>query len=248
VLAESNIEFPLSNGNLPTVAIHDACPTRYETGIHDSIRSLVTSMGYPIEELPLSREKTECCSYGGHMWLANPPLAQKAVTRRINESSQPYVTYCVMCRDMFLRQGKPSLHILDLLYSNSNISLDTMIKSPDYSTRHENRAKLTKKLLSDLWGETMDDPNEIERLNLLISDEVRAIMEDRHILVEDIQQVIAHARKTGMVLYNQKNDHILAYYCPTYVTYWVEFTRQGDAYQIHNTYSHRMKIEDGTQS
>ena len=50
------------------------------------------------------------------MWLANPELAAKAVQRRIAESPHDYVTYCAMCRDFFARQGKPTLHLLDLIY------------------------------------------------------------------------------------------------------------------------------------
>ena len=52
---------------------------------------------------------TECCSYGGVMWLANPELAEKVVQRRIEASPVDYVTYCAMCRDFFARQGKPAL-------------------------------------------------------------------------------------------------------------------------------------------
>ncbi len=67
----------------------------------------------------LSREKTECCSYGGNMWLANRDLAKKVVERRVTESPLDYVTYCAMCRDFFAAQGKRTLHVLDLIYNRT---------------------------------------------------------------------------------------------------------------------------------
>jgi hypothetical protein len=70
-------------------------------------------MGCPVQELANSREKTECCSYGGVMWLANRPIAEQVVQRRIAESELDYVTYCAMCRDFFARRGKRTLHLLD---------------------------------------------------------------------------------------------------------------------------------------
>ena len=85
-----------------TIAVHDPCTTRCEPRIQDSARAVIHRMGYAVEELQLSRERTECCSYGGVMWLANRPLAEAVVRRRMAESSLDYVTYCTVCRD-FLR-------------------------------------------------------------------------------------------------------------------------------------------------
>ncbi len=228
-----------------TFAIHDPCTTRYETRLHDSIRNLVSSSGYQIEELPLSREKTECCSYGGLMWLANRPLSQKVINRRINESPHPYLTYCVMCRDFFLKQGKPAYHILDLLF---NPSLENFTYSPpDYSERHANRENLRKRLLQDVWDEKMSDNRE-PIFNLRISEDVKKILEERLILEEDIQNVLRHASATGLSLVNPATKHLLAYFCPAYVTYWVEYSLDGDTYTIHNAYSHRMTIVEGERS
>ena len=89
-------QFPARGFSAP-VAVHDPCSTRYETHIQDSVRNILQKMGCEIQELPLSREKTECCSYGGLMWLANRPVAEKVVQRRIAESPLDYVTYCAMC-------------------------------------------------------------------------------------------------------------------------------------------------------
>jgi hypothetical protein len=229
-----------------TISIHDPCTTRYESSIHKSVRNIVNNLGYQVSELPLNREKTECCSYGGLMWLANPELARKVVNRRINESQYPYITYCAMCRDFFNRQGKTTYHILDLLLNNKQELPPPVVV--DYSQRHSNRISLKKRMLKEVWKEEMEPIENIFPFELNISDQVRTIMEERHILIEDVQKVLSHADKTGLTLENKSNGHILAYYCPAYVTYWVEYTKTDDMYVIHNTYSHRMAIDEGSKS
>jgi Fe-S oxidoreductase len=227
------------------VSIHDPCTTRRERSIQDSVRRILDRLGYQIEELPLSRDKTECCSYGGLMWLANRALAKAVVQRRIAESPLDYVTYCAMCRDLFAAQGKRSLHLLDLLYEADPESR-AVRASPGYSQRHENRARLKRKLIKEVWGEEMPGSRYYEKITLNIPPEVQSRMEERLILVEDIQQVIAHAESTGKKLLNPQTGHFLAYHRPGNVTYWVEYSPapKGHGFAIHNAYSHRMLIEE----
>jgi NADPH-dependent glutamate synthase beta subunit-like oxidoreductase len=229
------------------VSIHDPCTTRHESQIHESVRRLVRQSGYRIEELPLNREKTSCCSYGGDMWLANRELSQKVVERRIAESDADYLTYCAMCRDFFAARGKPTLHLLDLLFE-SNPQARATRQGPGFSQRHENRARLKRKLLKEVWGETMPEKESYESIHLIISKEVQQSLEDRLILVEDIQKVIEYAERTGRKLRKPQTDRLLAHYKPTRVTYWVEYSLQGDAFVIHNAYCHRMEIGEDVKS
>jgi Fe-S oxidoreductase len=223
------------------VSIHDPCSTRYESQIHESVRRLVGKAGYKVEELPLNREKTSCCSYGGEMWLANPALSKKVIDRRIAESPADYLTYCAMCRDFFAAHGKPTLHLLDLLLGYDPKTAAAR-RAPGYSQRHENRARLKQKMLKEIWGETMPSNENYEAIQLVISGEVQQILEDRLILVEDIQQVIAYAERTGQKLRQPQTGRMLAHYKPTRVTYWVEYSPRGEAFEIHNAYSHRMEL------
>jgi glutamate synthase (NADPH) small chain len=234
-----------STDNL-VVSVHDPCTTRYESDIHDSARNIITQLGYTIEELPMSREKTECCSFGGLMWFANRELAQDVIRRRISESNADYVTYCAMCRDFFASQGKRTLHILDLMFGDD---IQTLAErdNPGYSLRHENRARLKRKLLQELWGEEMPDREEYEAIVLEIAPDVAELMEDRLILIEDVQRVIGTAEKTGRRLLNPDTGHFLAHYRPTAVTYWVEYSPKGEAFVIHNAYSHRMEIAEAQE-
>ncbi|MEI2659684.1 MAG: hypothetical protein V9G11_06880 [Bifidobacterium adolescentis] len=115
------------------------------------------------------------------MWLTNRELAEKVVRRRIGESELDYVTYCAMCRDFFAGRGKPTRHLLDLIYGQQD---DWQAKrGPDYSQRHENRARLKRRMLKDIWGEEMDGQAEYESIKLVISEPVRERLETRLILV-----------------------------------------------------------------
>ena len=240
--------FPARTASLDkkgVVSIHDPCTTRGERTIQDSVRRILDRLGYQVEELPLSRDKTECCGYGGLMWLANRSLARKVVQRRVAESPLDYVTYCAMCRDLFAAQGKRTLHLLDLLFE-ADTELQAVRAGPGYSQRHENRARLKRKLIKDVWGEKMPGSQDHDKITLNITVDVQARMEERLILVEDIQQVIAHAEGTGKKLVNPQTGHFLAHHRPGNVTYWVEYSPvlQGDGFVIHNAYSHRMLIEE----
>jgi Fe-S oxidoreductase len=227
------------------VAVHDPCSTRHEAQLQESARAIIRRLGYTIEELPLNRARTECCSYGGVMWLANRPLAEAVVQRRIAASPADYVTYCSVCRDFFAARGKPALHLLDMIYA-PDPAAQAQRASPDFSQRHENRARLKRRLLKQLWGETMDGTQPgYAGINLVMSDEVRARMERRLILVEDIQRVIDQAERTGQRLRDPGTGHLLAYFKPTAVTYWVEYAPEGEVFVVYNAYSHRMEITEG---
>ena len=91
----------------------------------------------------------------------------------------------------------------------------------------------------------MDEQASYEAIQLTMTEAVQQRLEERLILVEDIQQVIEYAERTGRKLKQPNTGHFLAHYRPTSVTYWVEYAPQGEVFAIHNAYSHRMElIED----
>ena len=55
----------VGKGSDLTIAVHDSCPTRDVTPIHDGIRWIMKELGYAVEEPPHTREKTRCCGFGG---------------------------------------------------------------------------------------------------------------------------------------------------------------------------------------
>jgi Fe-S oxidoreductase len=100
-----------------SIAVHDSCPTRDVAQIQNGIRSIMNSLGYPVEEPPDTRETTRCCGFGGMVVPANPDLALKVMRRRTAEvKSDVMVTYCAACRESMVHGGKKALHILDLVF------------------------------------------------------------------------------------------------------------------------------------
>ena len=226
-------------------AVHDPCTARHHTTAQDSVRSILHKLGYETSEPALSRNVTECCGFGGLMCFANRDLAKRVVQRRIDATPHPMLAYCAMCRDRFASQGKPTLHVLDLIFRSDgqNSARD---KGPDYSQRRENRARLKRSLLTELWNEVVGVTQEsYQTITLHIDDHVRELMEERMILVEDIQQVVQWAEETGRKLVHRETGNALTHYRPGTVTFWVEYSPMEDGFAVHNVYSHRMLVEEG---
>ena len=84
-----------------------------------------------------------------------------------------------------------------------------------------------------------------EQLRLLLSDEVERLLNDRRILWDDVQKTIHQAEATGEKFVNPSLGRSLACLRPGRVTYWVEYSRAGDGYEVHSAYSHRMEFKRG---
>ncbi|MFR1532388.1 MAG: heterodisulfide reductase-related iron-sulfur binding cluster [Bilophila wadsworthia] len=108
-------------GGVPTLSIHDPCSARHDEAWLRSVRSLLSKRGVPFEEPRLSGETTPCCGYGGLTWDANPQLASAIAADRAGQLEHDAVTSCIMCRERLVAEGKPSLHMLDLLYPGESL-------------------------------------------------------------------------------------------------------------------------------
>ena len=97
--------------------IHDSCPTRNVSGIHDGIRWILDQLGYKYAEPPHTRENTRCCGFGGMVVPANPDLALRVMKKRTGEFETDYVVaYCAACRESMVKGEKKAVHILDLIF------------------------------------------------------------------------------------------------------------------------------------
>lgn len=235
--------FPTNNGIKENHAlnVHDACTTRYNEKIHDSIRNIASNLGYTIEELKFSKEKTKCCGYGGLVYFANKEQSQEFIKDRVKESSSDYLVYCSMCKDLFISEGKKTFHILDLIYGE-DLEKISLRKSPTLSKRHENRTALKIDLLKKFWNEEINDLKKDYGLKLIISDNVQEQMEDRLILLEDVEKVIFNSQKNKQRFFNPESLHYLSKMRLSNVTYWVEYEEKDYSVLIHNVYSHRMEV------
>ncbi|HWR09023.1 pyridine nucleotide-disulfide oxidoreductase/dicluster-binding protein [Sporomusa sp.] len=221
------------------LAIHDSCTTRDEVELQNSVRSIIGKLGQQMEELPLNRDTTVCCGYGGLMIYANREVAHKVINRRIKESESDYLTYCVMCRDNFASQGKRVFHLLDLIFGRDLNHLAEQA-GPGYSARQENRARLKTTLLREIWGERAMEAQ--AKFKVIIPDSVLHIMEERMILADDVARVIEHAETSGNKLKDPESGYYIAYFQPANVTYWVTYQPQDDGFVVHNAYCHRLII------
>jgi len=63
----ADLDLPVQSSSVSGVklAVQDACTTRHEPVIHDAVRHILTRLGYDLEELPYSKERTKCCGFGG---------------------------------------------------------------------------------------------------------------------------------------------------------------------------------------
>lgn len=234
---------PISNKIKETYVlnVHDPCTTRHNGQIHQSIRSIASTLGYTIEELKFSKEKTKCCGYGGLVYFANKEQSEEFIKDRVTESDYDYLVYCSMCKDLFVTEGKRTFHILDLIYGE-DLEKISLRKGPTLSKRHENRTLLKINLLKKFWNEEVNDLTKDYDLKLKILNNVQKQMEDRLILLEDIEKVILSSRKSGERFLNPESLHYLARMRINNVTYWVEYEEDNDEVLIHSVYSHRMEV------
>ena len=244
LLAERGLPAGAASGAGQTVSIHDPCAARHATGVQDSVRQIVTQLGYAIAELPRSRERTTCCSYGGAQWLANRQVAHTVVQRRVDEGPDDYVTYCATCRDFLAGHGKRTLHVLDLVFADP--AARAARPDPGWSQRRANRAGLKRRMLADVWGEPMETSAVDRGPRLSVSAAVAAKLEERLILLDDVRFVIDQAERTGRKFLRPENEHLLASGRRGAVTFWVEYAPEGEAFVVYGAYSHRMAVADAT--
>jgi Fe-S oxidoreductase len=221
----------------PVMVLHHACGARHNDVIKNRVRELAAKTGITIHE-GTPEERSPCCGYGGLMPFANAPASEGftevALEQLSGDRDASLLTYCVNCRDRFRVKGRDAYHLLELLYPDSP---ELPWKAPTWSRRQENRAKLRRELLRDLWGEKIE---EAPLMELIIDDELERKIERTHILHSDISAAISRAEAEQTKLQDPRTGHFLASHRPANVTFWVEYVPEGGGFHVYNAYSHRM--------
>lgn len=240
------LQLPVATNHDPTqpLTLHDPCTTRHQPDVRSHVRSLCTKLGLQIIDHEYHGELADCCGYGGLMQFANPPLGGKAAHVKAERSELPGLAYCAMCRDNLAAAGAPVAHLLDYIFVETEAEDPLNRKNPGFSARHENRARLKEQLLAELWGEATSSVRAHQKIRLVLSQEIIDLLNNRHILEEDIKKVILCAEQTGKHMINPDNNHRLVGFKPIRVTYWVEYEATDQGYVIHNAYSHRMQLPE----
>ena len=214
-------------------ALHDSCGARGDEKTQQDIRTLVGKLGCSIIETDYSGDRSPCCGYGGLTAYANREVAAEMTEKCLERSDAPYISYCMACRDRFARHGRESRHILELCYGTDAGS------PPDISEKRKNRLSLKNELLQEIW---LEEPME-NRLDypLEFTDEARAMMDDRMILIEDVIAVMDDFRSNGEAI-EDEDGLLVARRRVGNATFWVKFSLAGEGYVIHRAWSHRMKV------
>lgn len=223
------------------LCIHDACATRHNAKLHESVRSIVKTLGYSVEELEYSKEKAKCCGYGGLVSNANPEQAEDFVKDRIAESGQDVLVYCAMCKDALVKGNKRAYHLLDIIYGHE-VNQEDSQKMPTLSERQNNRKRLKYKLLKEIWNEEESDMRPSYNFTLHIPDEIVALMEKRFILLSDVEKVVEHSLTHKERFFNPQTSDYLARLRVQNVTFWVKYEEQGSDITVKDVYSHRMEV------
>ena len=153
----------------------------------------------------------------------------------LERSDLPYLSYCMACRDRFAREGRESMHLLELVYGTS------ADHCPDISAKRYNRLGLKNQLLTEVWNE------EVEAVDLGFTidytEDAIAMMDDRMILKTDVIRVMESLKETGEAILDEETGLIVTRARLGNVTFWVKFTETDTGYLIHRAYSHRMTIQ-----
>lgn len=81
-----------------------------------------------------------------------------------------------------------------------------------------------------------------ENVKLQISADVKKLLDERHILEDEVKQVIHHAETEGDKLYQTNSDKLLSRLRIGSATFYVEYVIEGDHYIVRSAYVHKAEI------
>ena len=153
-----------------------------------------------------------------------------------------YLAYCAMCRDNLAAAGKRVIHLIELIFPTT-IGADPAERGYiSWTDRRTNRARVRDGILGESGEKGGGAVEEYQKITLAMTAEVRRRIDERRILEDDLRRVIDHAERSGKRLQNNRNGQFRACFQPGNVTFWVDYTPEGEGFLVHNAYCHRMNI------
>lgn len=110
-------DFSKRSGASHIFNIHDACSSRGDILTQSAVRKVITSLGYSIEEIPHSKNLTQCCGMGGMASIVDDKYSIAVAKRTLREVHRDLIVYCATCRANFFNQGVRVVHLLELLFN-----------------------------------------------------------------------------------------------------------------------------------
>lgn len=223
------------NGADREFAVFDPCSAAPMQELKTAVRSLAKRSGCQLSDYD-SRGK--CCGFGGHIQLANPEFYDETAAERARETELPYLVYCANCRDVFRTHGKEASHILDVIFELNERPAATL------EEKRKNNLTAKKTILKKYWKEEfLPEKKAWEALILHIPEEIYTDMERLLIPEREVQKTIWLNEEAGEGFENG-NGEIVCRMVSSYITCWVKYKKESDAYYIREVYSHRMHIRE----
>jgi hypothetical protein len=155
----------------------------------------------------------------------------------VSQSGLPYVAYCTNCRNLFLKAGKSSMHILDAILGS------VPLRKPFHiSELRKNRLALKKRLLETIWGEGLDTMEKQYSVKLDITDEIYDKMDRLHISEEDVYEVVEHCEQNNETVVDTDTGILTGHLRIGIITYWVQYKKERNKIAVTNVYCHRIKV------
>lgn len=217
-------------------AVFDPCAAREARAMQAGVRKLAGKAGVRLEEL---RERHRCCGHGGHMRVANPELYDTITRHRVEASAQPYIVYCVNCREVFAARGKECAHILDMVFD-----LEAPQRLPSIEEKRANSLKVKNELMKENQRmEFRPQTHAWDALHLIIGEELLERMNANLISAADVKEAIWLAESTGDKFYDAEDGMCLCSMTRQVLTYWVQYRPVApDTYEVFSAYYHRMRF------
>ena len=125
-LAHSDF-FPLPDHSGLTLSVHDSCPVRGNTGVHEAVRTLLTRMHIEIVEAAQIKEQSVCCGDSFYPHLPVEEIHKRMRRRAQSMPCQDVSVCCISCIKSMTIGGRRPHYLVDLLFGEDTIAGDTDI-------------------------------------------------------------------------------------------------------------------------
>lgn len=234
LLDEKKVNCDLSE--FETVSVFDPCSVSTTPDVKAAVRSTVQRSTAKISDYS---SDGQCCGNGGHIKLADFALYSDITRNRAADSQYPYVVYCVNCREVFKAQGKSVKHILEAVFGFD-------AGNTPYLEEKKRNAVMAKIKLLDKYKNFKFIPSSKPWDDIMINvpDDVRIKMEDKMLTDSNVKETIWSCEQSGEGFYSPETDAYLGCLVKPALTYWVEYSKNGDGFDIRNVYCHRMHFRE----
>ncbi len=117
----NNPSFPFPNYDGMEMSVHDACPTRTETGMHAAIRSLLQQMNIRVIEPQYTMTQQKCCGDSYYPAHSVEEVNQRMKERTAQMPAEHVCVYCISCVKSIHIGGKTPRYLAELLFGELTV-------------------------------------------------------------------------------------------------------------------------------